>query len=122
MSGRIFYGEPASTSPENALAGCGKTSRFEVDRDSLLWWDIGAEAAMRGADERSAGLFSYVSCEARVPADHPLRGIRAIVDEALEVLSVEFEALYAKVGRPSIAPEKLLRALQLDYNLLFRWF
>ena len=93
---------------------------------------------MRGTDERSEGLFSYVSCEARVPADHPLRPIRAIVDEALEVLSGEFEALYAKVGRPSIAPEKLLRALllqafysvrserqlmeQLDYNLLFRWF
>jgi transposase len=73
-----------------------------------------------------------------VPADHPLRPIRAIVDEALEVLSAEFEVLYSKVGRPSIPPEKLLRALlfqafysvrserqlmeQLDYNLLFRWF
>jgi transposase len=94
--------------------------------------------AMRGSDQRSEGLFSYVSCEARVPSDHPLRAIRAIVDEALEVLSAEFDALYAKVGRPSIAPEKLLRALllqafysvrserqlmeQLDYNLLFRWF
>jgi transposase len=93
---------------------------------------------MRGADERGEGLFSYVSCEARVPLDHPLRPIRAIVDEALEVLSPEFEALYAKAGRPSIPPEKLLRALllqafysvrserqlmeQLDYNLLFRWF
>jgi len=59
-------------------------------------------------------LFSYVSCEARVPADRPLRSIRAIVDEALEVLSPEFERLYAKVGRPSIAPEKLLRALLLQ--------
>jgi transposase len=93
---------------------------------------------MRGSDGRSEGLFSYVSCEARVPADHPLRPIRSIVDEALEVLSAEFEALYARVGRPSIPPEKLLRALllqafysirserqlmeQLDYNLLFRWF
>jgi len=93
---------------------------------------------MRGSDGRSEGLFSYVSCEARVPADHPLRPIRSIVDEALEVLSSEFEGLYASVGRPSIAPEKLLRALllqafysirserqlmeQLDYNLLFRWF
>jgi transposase len=93
---------------------------------------------VRGSDERSEGLFSYVSCEARVPVDHPLRAIRAIVDEALEVLSPEFEALYSKVGRPSIPPEKLLRALllqafytvrserqlmeQLDYNLLFRWF
>jgi transposase len=93
---------------------------------------------MRGADGRTDQLFSYVSCEARVPADHPLRPIRMIVDEALEILSPELEALYAKTGRPSIAPEKLLRALllqafysvrserqlmeQLDYNLLFRWF
>lgn len=93
---------------------------------------------MRGSDDRSEGLFSYVSCEARVPAEHPLRPIRAIVDEALEVLSPEFERLYATVGRPSIPPEKLLRGLllqalysirserqlmeQLDYNLLFRWF
>lgn len=93
---------------------------------------------MRGSDDQTAVLFSYVSCEARVPVGHPLRSIRAIVDEALEVLSPEFEGLYSKVGRPSIAPEKLLRALllqafysvrserqlmeQLDYNLLFRWF
>jgi transposase len=93
---------------------------------------------MRGEDRESGALFSYVSCEARVPADHPLRPIRAIVDEALEVLSPAFERLYAKIGRPSIPPEKLLRALllqafftirserqlmeQLDYNLLFRWF
>lgn len=93
---------------------------------------------MRGSDVRTEGLFSYVSCEARVPAAHPLRPVRAIVDEVLEVLSGDFEGLYAKVGRPSIPPEKLLRALllqafysirserqlmeQLDYNLLFRWF
>ncbi len=93
---------------------------------------------MRGEDAQTASLFSYVSCEARVPADHPLRAIRAIVDEALEVLSARFDALYASMGRPSIPPEKLLRALllqaffairserqlmaQLDDNLLFRWF
>jgi transposase len=93
---------------------------------------------MRGWDARTEGLFSYVSCEARVPSDHPLRPIRKIVDEALGALSAEFEKLYAKFGRPSIAPEKLLRALllqafysvrserqlmeQLGYNLLFRWF
>ena len=93
---------------------------------------------MRGGDVGTEGLFSYVSCEARVPADHPLRPIRAIVDEALEVLSPELEGLYSPIGRPSIPPEKLLRALllqafysvrserqlmeQLDYNLLFRWF
>jgi transposase len=93
---------------------------------------------MRGGDVRTEGLFSYVSCEARVPADHPLRAIRAIVDEGLEVLSAALETLYSRIGRPSIPPEKLLRALllqafysvrserqlmeQLDYNLLFRWF
>lgn len=93
---------------------------------------------MRGSDERSESLFSYVSCEARVPAHHPLRAIRAIVDEAREVMSPAFEGLHSKIGRPSIPPEKLLRALllqafssvrserqlmeQLDYNLLFRWF
>src|SRR5204862_4403575 len=93
---------------------------------------------MRGWDARSDALFSYVSCEARVPKDHPLRPIRQIVDEALGALSPEFEKLYARFGRPSIPPERLLRALllqafysvrserqlmeQLDYNLLFRWF
>jgi transposase len=93
---------------------------------------------MRGEDRELGGLFSYVDLEARVPADHPLRPIRAIVDVALSALSGEFEALYSHLGRPSIPPERLLRALllqafysvrserllmeQLDYNLLFRWF
>ena len=93
---------------------------------------------MRGWDARSDALFSYVSCEARVPKDHPLRPIRQIVDKALATLSPEFAKLYAKLGRPSVPPERLLRALllqafysvrseqqlmeQLDYNLLFRWF
>lgn len=93
---------------------------------------------MRGGDERSEGMFSYVRPEQRVPADHPLRAIGLLVDCALEVLSPRFEALYSHTGRPSIPPEKLLRALllqafysvrserqlmeQLEYNLLFRWF
>lgn len=94
---------------------------------------------MRGSDQAGTSvLFSYVSAEARVPPDHPLRLIRAVVDEALDVMSGEFEALYARSGRPSVPPEKLIRALllqaffsirserqlmqQLDYNLLFRWF
>jgi transposase len=93
---------------------------------------------MRGDDVRTESLFSYLSCEARVPKDHPLRPIRTLVDEALTVLSPAFEQLYSDIGRPSIPPEKLLRALllqafysvrserqlmeQLDYNLLFRWF
>jgi transposase len=93
---------------------------------------------MRGPDRRTEGLFSYVSCESRVPADHPLRAILPIADAALAALNGEFQQLYALNGRPSIPPEKLLRALllqafysvrserqlmeQLDYNLLFRWF
>jgi transposase len=96
------------------------------------------EVAMRGIDVHGEAAFAYVSCEARVPVDHPLRIIRAIVDDALEALSAEFNALYAVTGRPSVPPEKLLRALllqafysvrserqlmeQLGYNLLFRWF
>ena len=93
---------------------------------------------MRGADEQPGSMFSYVSLEARVPADHPLRVIRRITDRALERLSPRFGTLYVHFGRPSIPPEKLLRALllqalytirserqlmeQIDYNLLFRWF
>jgi transposase len=93
---------------------------------------------MRGGDVRTEGLFAYVSCEGRVPKDHPLRHVLPLVDAALSDLSPEFARLYAPIGRPSIAPEKLLRALllqafysvrserqlmeQLDYNLLFRWF
>jgi transposase len=93
---------------------------------------------MRGDDKQQMGVFSYVSAEQRVPADHPLRAIRRMSDEALAGLSEHFDTLYAGGGRPSIAPEKLVRALllqalfsvrserqlmeQLDYNLLFRWF
>src|SRR5258705_9833786 len=96
------------------------------------------EARMRGDDRQQAGMWSYLSPEQRVPADHPLRPIRAMVDTVLAELSPEFAKLYSPVGRPSIPPEKLLRALllqvlystrserllmeQLDYNLLFRWF
>src|SRR5207249_6267914 len=93
---------------------------------------------MRGKDEQQLDVLSYVSPEQRVPQDHPLRPFRVMTDEALEKLQPRFNKLYAKTGRPSIAPEKLLRALllqalysvrsermlmeQLDYNLLFRWF
>ena len=76
---------------------------------------------MRGWDVKSEALFSYVNCEARVPKDHPLRPIRRIVDEALGALSPEFEQLYAKFGRPSIPPERLLRALLLQAFYSVRW-
>ena len=91
---------------------------------------------MRGKDDQQLDVFSYVSPEQRVPQDHPLRPLRVMTDEALRELQPRFHKLYAKIGRPSIAPEKLLRALllqalytvrserllmeQLDYNLLFR--
>ena len=93
---------------------------------------------MRGDDEQTSHMFSYVSPEQRVPVDHPLRSIRALTDEALRSLSRRFAGLYAKTGRPSIPPEQLLRALllqvlytvrserllmeELNDNLLFRWF
>ena len=69
---------------------------------------------MRGTDTRQEGLFSYVSPESRIPPNHPLREIRRLTDEALAALTADFEAAYSRVGRPSIAPEKLIRALLLQ--------
>lgn len=93
---------------------------------------------MRGNETPSGSLFSYVSLESRIPSNHPLRAIKSMVDAALKELDRDFEQMYASQGRPSIPPERLLRALliqvlysvrserqlmeQLDYNLLFRWF
>jgi transposase len=94
--------------------------------------------SMRGDDREPDSMFSYVSPEQRIPKDHPLRAIRALVDDVLRDMSREFDRLYAAIGRPSVPPERLLRAQllqifysirserllmeQLDYNLLFRWF
>src|SRR5687767_13948556 len=96
------------------------------------------EARMRGSDTRSGELFTYVDLEQRVPAKHPLRKIRQLVNDVLVSLDAEFAKLYSAFGRESIPPERLLRALllqalftirserqlmeQLDYNLMFRWF
>ena len=93
---------------------------------------------MRGHDDQQEGMFSYISLEKRVPEDHPLRRVRRMTDAALQSMSLLFAKLYSPMGRPSIAPERLLRALllqafysvrserllmeQLDYNILFRWF
>jgi transposase len=93
---------------------------------------------MRGADQQQNHIFSYVSPEERVRKDHPLRIIRTMMDEVLQQLSRRLDSMYAKVGRPSIPPEQLLRAQllqmlysirserllmeQIDYNMLFRWF
>jgi transposase len=75
------------------------------------------EARMRGDDRQQAAMFSYISPEARVPQDHPLRVIRTLVDEILAELSPRFETMYCQVGRPSIPPEKLLRAQLLQVAL-----
>ena len=93
---------------------------------------------MRGDDLQQAAMFSYLSPEQRVPTDHPLRPIRQLADRVLSCLSESFDAMYSTIGRRSVAPEKLMRALllqilytirsermlmeQLNYNLLFRWF
>src|SRR5579864_3668168 len=93
---------------------------------------------MRGLDKRPGELFSYVDLEQRIRLDHPLRAIRALTDTALETLSIDFAALYSGMGRPSIAPEMLLRAMllqafysvrserqlmeRLEFDMLFRWF
>jgi transposase len=93
---------------------------------------------MRGEDEKQSAMFSYVTLEQRIPSDHPLRSIRWMTDVALERMNGKFDELYSATGRPSIAPERLIRGLllqvlysvrserqlieQLDYNLLFRWF
>jgi transposase len=93
---------------------------------------------MRGSDHQQGEVFSYLSPESRVRKDHPLRAIRTMVDEVLRALSPDFDRMYAQQGRPSIAPEKLLRAQMLqmlysvrserllmeeiDYSILFRWF
>src|SRR5947208_8040777 len=95
-------------------------------------------AGMRGAEYEQSSMFSYMSAERRVPKDHPVRAIRTMADAALKELDQRFEGMCAAMGRPSIPPERLLRALllqvlytvrserllmeQLDYNLLFRWF
>src|SRR5579864_9397961 len=70
--------------------------------------------SMRGADVDQGGLFSYVSMEQRVPATHPLRRVRALLDEALEAMNRDFDRVYAEGGRGSVAPERLVRALVLQ--------
>jgi transposase len=100
--------------------------------------DLLEGSAMRGADEQPDHLFTYISLEQRIPADHPLRPVRQMTNAALRAISGDLDAVYSDIGRPSIPPEQLLRALllqvlytirserllieQLDYNLLFRWF
>src|SRR5262249_2884 len=119
-----------------------KTGFDGIDKSIPPYYDprtlLQRSVRVRGDDEQSGHLFSYLSPEQRVPPDHPLRTIRVMTDDALRRLSPRFDAIYATTGRPSIPPEHLLRALvlqvlysvrsermvmeQLEYNLLFRWF
>ena len=93
---------------------------------------------MRGEEQKQTAMYSYVTLAQRIPAEHPARAIRVLVDRALARMDAQLEQLYSTTGRPSIAPERLLRATllivlfsirserqlmeQMDYNLLFRWF
>ena len=129
---------------EQATAGMhGREARYDRISDSDIapfWeqldWPVASRLAIH--QRQKGGLLTYLSCEARVPEGHPLRAIRAIVDEVLEVLSPQLEGICASTRGSSMAPEKLLRSLllqafytirserglieQLSYNLLFRWF
>ena len=123
---------PTSMAILQAAAKARSGTEFSDDIHRRSW----QEAGMRGNNEQQAAVFSYVNAEQRIAADHPLRRIRAMTEVALKELSPEFDRLYATGGRPSIAPEKLLRALllqilyarrserrlmkEMDYNLLFR--
>src|ERR1700732_1427875 len=135
---RRFRGPPraGSTGSYTSLARSllKNGSFWGIDRSAILYYD--AQHARRRPRTRS--MFSYVFPEQRIPQDHPLRAIRALVDDVLRDMSREFDRLYAAIGRPSIPPERLLRAQllqifytirrerllmeQLDYNLLFRGF
>src|SRR3954469_12332285 len=115
------------------LAGCGKTlgNKLRSERADRLM-------NMRGQDHQQSDMFSYLSPEQRVRADHPLRAIRAMSDLALWSMSARVDEIYSQTGRPSIPPEKLLRAQliqmlysvrserllmeEIDYSILFRWF
>jgi len=116
--------------------GCGKTPCLLAV--TVFWRDLLYEISMRGDDQEQTAMFSYLTLAQRIPADHPARQIRVLVDRALARMDAEFNKLYSATGRPSIAPERLLRATllmvlysirserqlmeQMNYNLLFRWF
>src|SRR3970282_2312640 len=100
--------------------------------------NISSEALMRGFQDGQTGMWAFVSIEERIPSDHPLRRIKQMAEQELNKLSGVFNRMYSQVGRPSIAPERILKSLllialysvrserqfseQLGYNLLFRWF
>src|ERR1700733_1409376 len=122
----------------HGFTGCGKSLAGTKLGDGIFTSEAGKKEGMRGQDEQQGAVFSYVSAEQRIAAEHPLRRIQQLTDVALGALSPGLDRLYAGGGRPSIAPEKLLRGLllqvlygrrserllmeEMEYNLLFRWF
>src|SRR5271167_1438485 len=112
----VYLGAKArckSCSPScTPFTGCGK-NRVYQRRDEPFHRRIGYVSSMRGDDEQQAAVFSYLMPEQQIPQSHPLRAIRALVDRALREQHLHFYALYARRGRPSIPPERLLRALLL---------
>src|SRR5712692_2730421 len=116
-SGAGAWSRASQKMAANGLAGCGKSRHLTalgIDRCRRMRLNTSEEVTMRGDDQLDGGMFSYISPEQRVPKDHPLRPIRTMVDTVLKELSPRFEAIYSTLGRPSIAPEKLLRALLLQ--------
>jgi transposase len=121
-----------------AKQGLNRLRKKDSTEILFLHRELIYDRSMRGEDRQQAAMFSYVTMEQRIPANHPLRAIRVLTDGALVRLDAEFDKLYAAIGRPSIAPERLLRSTllmvlysirserqlmeQLHYNLLFRWF
>ena len=128
--GAVLYQGTTSQAAEKVAGVPAKAARFHSQVDYIQ--------GMRGHDEQQGAVFSYSNIEERIPQQHPLRAIRGIVDAALRELDLHFEALYAQRGRPSIAPERLLRAMllqllyairseellmeQVDFNQMYRWF
>jgi transposase len=133
---RADFGEKCERHPSGAKQAAEKLLCLTAVTDFCL--ALVYQRIMRGDDEKQTAMFSYLTLAQRIPADHPARQIRVLVDRALERLDAELEKLYSETGRPSIAPERLLRATllmilysirgerqlmeQMNYNLLFRWF
>jgi transposase len=129
---------PADKSQPGIPASQAAEKLFVTPRIAVSLLKLIHRMSMRGDDQKQAAMFSYLTLAQRIPMDHPARQIRALADRALERMDSELEKLYSDTGRPSIAPERLLRATllmilysirserqlieQMNYNLLFRWF
>ena len=136
--GRLLGGGLSTTESKQASKFIWQAAERPRAQGSIEWYTVDRGNEMRGTDRSQSTMFSYVSPEARIPADHPLRATREMTNRALARMDRKFRKLYSRTGRPSVAPEQLLRALllqvlysirsermlmeQLEYNLVFRWF